>query len=294
MDKLRKKNGQFYSEKKTRYGYFHTYEEFNLDGFPRKLKLLLPLEYKISERHYPVVYMNDGNTAFDSEGLSPWSWNAHKSVSNLTKHGLIENIIIAAVYPIDRNYEYLSVKKYHEWTGEVIGGCGGLKDYAKYLACSLKPFIDRNYRTNPSSKETSIVGSSFGGIASLYISCAYSNEFGNAGVLSPAFFEILNQKIKIENNTYIKEISKAVLKTETKPILWIDWGEDEGLDEPEVSYLSRKVVKFLKTKLGFETGKNLFYFKDKFGTHDERAWEYRFKIYLETLHKIDRQHHIEN
>lgn len=231
--------------------------------------------------------MNDGNTVFDSEGLSPWSWNVHKSVNKLLKHDSIENVIIAAVYPIDRNYEYLSVKNYHEWTGEIIHGCGGLKDYAKYLAFSLKPFIDATYRTNPACAKTSIIGSSFGGIASLYISCVHSEHFGNAGVLSPAFFEILNQKVKIENNAYIKEIAKALKKSETKPLLWIDWGEDEGMDEPEVSYWSRKVVKFFKNTLGFETGKNLFYFKDKYGTHDERAWEYRFKIFLETLYKAD-------
>lgn len=287
MDPVKKKNGQSYFEKTTRYGYFHTYEEFNIDGYPRKLKLLLPPEYKSTKKHFPVVYMNDGNTVFDSEGLSPWSWNVHKSLSRLIKHNFIESVIIVAVYPIDRNYEYLSVKNYHEWTGEIVHGCGGLKDYAKYLSCSLKPFIDANYRTNPSYEKTSIVGSSFGAIASLYISCVHSDQFGHAGVLSPAFFEILNQKIRIENNAYIKEIAKAVTKTKTKPVLWIDWGEDEGLDEPEVAYLSKKVVKLFKSKLGFETGKNLFYFKDKYGTHDERAWEYRFKIFLETLYKID-------
>lgn len=286
MNLTKKKNGQKFLEKKTRYGYFHTYEEFNLDGYPRKLKLLLPIEYKNSTKHYPVVYMNDGNTVFDSEGLSPWSWNVHKSVSTLIKHNLIESVIIVAVYPIDRNYEYLSVKNYHEWTGEIVHGCGGLRDYANYLAGALKPFIDSNYRTDPSYGKTSIIGSSFGGIASLYISCVHSTQFGNAGVLSPAFFEILNQKIKIENNAYIKEIAKAVSGARNKPVLWIDWGEEEGLDEPEVAYLSRKIVKLFKSKLGFEAGKNLFYFKDNMGTHDERAWEYRFKIFLKTIYKF--------
>lgn len=287
MNQIKKKNGQYYLEKKTKYGFFHTYEDFNLDGYSRKIKLLLPEEYKNSKKHYPVVYMNDGNTVFDSEGLSPWSWNAHKTVRNLMKHNLIEPVIIVAVYPIDRNYEYLSVKKFHEWTGHIVHAGGGLQDYANYLAFSLKPFIDRSYRTLLSNEKTSIVGSSFGGLASLYISCVHNTQFGNAGVLSPAFFEILNQKIKIENNTFIKNITKSIKSAKTKPLLWIDWGEEEGLDEPEVSYLSKKVVNLFKNKLGFETGKNLFYFKDKFGTHDERAWEYRFKVFLKTLYKID-------
>ena len=287
MNLIKKKNGQYYSEKKSRYGYFHVYEDFNIDGYSRKLKLLLPHEYKTTRKHYPVVYMNDGNTAFDSEGLSPWSWNAHKTVSSLIRHNLIEPVIIVAVYPIDRNYEYLSVKQYHEWTGEIVHGGGGLIDYANYLAGSLKLFIDNSYRTITSCEKTSIVGSSFGGLASLYISCVHNTQFGNAGVLSPAFFEILNQKIKIENNTYFKEIAKALKASQKKPLLWIDWGEEEGLDEPEVSYLSKKVVKIFKNTFGFETGKNLCYFKDKYGTHDERAWEYRFKIFLKTLYKLD-------
>ncbi|HBM14945.1 MAG TPA: alpha/beta hydrolase [Lentisphaeria bacterium] len=283
---IKSRHGQNYTEKKTRYGWFHTYDEFNLDGFPRKLKILLPLDYKESTHHYPVVYMNDGNTAFNAEGLSPWSWNVHKSTSSLIKNGAIEPIIIAAVYPLDRNYEYLTVKRYHEWTGEVVHGGGGLKDYAQYLAHSLKPFIDQSYRTNHLKEKTAIVGSSFGGLASLYIAASHGDVFGMAGVFSPAFFEILNQSFRIQNNGYLRTVIKNIKAASVKPRLWIDWGEDEGLDEPEVSELSRRIVRIFKRELGYRTGQDLIYFKDSNGTHDERAWDYRFRIMLEVFYGI--------
>ena len=287
MMDLKSRHGQHYTEKKTRYGYFHTYENFNIDGFERKLKILLPAEYKETQHHYPVIYMNDGNTAFDAEGLSPWSWNVHKSTSSLIKHGAIEPVIIVAIYPIDRNYEYLSVKRYHEWTGEIIHGGGGLKDYAQYLAFSLKPFVDSCYRTIHSQDKTTIAGSSFGGLASLYVASVHNDIFGKAGVFSPAFFEILNQTIKIENNGYLKTVIKALKTATEKPKLWIDWGEDEGLDEPEVSELSRRIVRIFKKTLGYKAGHDLIYYKDSNGTHDERAWDFRFRIMLEVFYGLD-------
>jgi predicted alpha/beta superfamily hydrolase len=48
----------------------------------------------------------------------------------------------------------------------------------------LKPFVDGNYRTLPGRNDIFIMGSSMGGLISLYAVCEYPNVFGGAGCVS--------------------------------------------------------------------------------------------------------------
>ena len=59
------------------------------------------------------------------------------------------------------------------------------KQYVDFLANTLKPFIDGKYRTKKSFENTTIAGSSMGGLISLYAVIQYPQVFGNAGVFSP-------------------------------------------------------------------------------------------------------------
>jgi len=61
-------------------------------------------------------------------------------------------------------------------------------DYVDFIVNTLKPLIDRNYRTLKTPKSTSVIGSSMGGLISLYAALKYPKTFGVAGVLSPAFW----------------------------------------------------------------------------------------------------------
>jgi predicted alpha/beta superfamily hydrolase len=65
-------------------------------------------------------------------------------------------------------------------------GEGGL--YTDFLVKTLKPYIDKNYHTGRSRKNTIIAGSSMGGLISLYAILKYPKVFGGAGVFSPAFW----------------------------------------------------------------------------------------------------------
>jgi len=56
------------------------------------------------------------------------------------------------------------------------------------LAKTLKPFIDEHYRTHTKARYTTVVGSSMGGLISMYAALKYPTVFGNAGVFSPAFW----------------------------------------------------------------------------------------------------------
>jgi predicted alpha/beta superfamily hydrolase len=64
---------------------------------------------------------------------------------------------------------------------------GGEGDaYVDFLARTLKPYVDRHYRTRPDAAHTGVMGSSMGGLVSLYAALRYPGVFGRAGVFSCA------------------------------------------------------------------------------------------------------------
>jgi predicted alpha/beta superfamily hydrolase len=65
---------------------------------------------------------------------------------------------------------------------------GGKSDaYIRFIIETLKPFIDQNFRTLTDASNTGIMGSSMGGLLSMYAAVEYSEVFGKVGVFSPSF-----------------------------------------------------------------------------------------------------------
>ncbi|HEY5079836.1 MAG TPA: alpha/beta hydrolase-fold protein, partial [Opitutaceae bacterium] len=57
-------------------------------------------------------------------------------------------------------------------------------NYLRFMVEELKPAIDRKYATLPDRNHTLAMGSSMGGILSLYAICEYPEVYGRAGCLS--------------------------------------------------------------------------------------------------------------
>ncbi|HEY6852598.1 MAG TPA: alpha-amylase family glycosyl hydrolase, partial [Gemmatimonadales bacterium] len=76
---------------------------------------------------------------------------------------------------------------YSPWTNAKYGGGQG-DAYVDFLVQTLKPYVDRHYRTLPDGLHTGIAGSSMGGLISLYAALKYPDVFGRVGVFSPAFW----------------------------------------------------------------------------------------------------------
>ncbi len=79
------------------------------------------------------------------------------------------------------------MNEYNPYSSRKYGAGEGDK-YADFLVKTLKPFIDRNYRTLPGKRDTYISGSSMGGLISLYAVLKYPAIFGGAGIFSPSFW----------------------------------------------------------------------------------------------------------
>ena len=268
------------------YGYFHTFDELNLDGRPRKIHVFLPEDYKNSNERYPVIYMNDGQTAFfPNSPLHNNTWETDKVIDYLYSKGEIEPVIVVAVYPVDREYEYLSIDELHDFGRETVKS-GGICEYADYLGDELKSFIDKNYRTIPDNRKTMIIGSSFGGIAAFYTACRRWDKFGTCAAMSPSFayeYEFEDVTEDMNEHRFTKEIDSYLTKSDGKPRIWLDWG---GLEPEEYNYC-QEVLNCLIGEYNYEEGENIFYFKDENGDHSEAAWSFRLSIILKEFYNKD-------
>jgi len=270
-----------YTIKSTNYGKYHIYNNLEINSVPHKVVVYLPNGYNNKNSPYPVVYMNDGHTAFSWSRQSQWSWNSDVTVDSLISSNCITPLIVVAVYPVDRNYEYLDMKHYFDNDEQFLYKGGGLTEYSNFMAYELKLFIDNNYNTDPYPEKTTIVGSSLGGTAAFHTSCTFPRLFGNAAILSAPFF-IYNKSEKITTLSFKNEIEKVLQKSSIKPKLWIDWGKQELY----LSDIMPNVIQLLVSKFAFEINKNLFPYEDKYGTHDERAWAYRFELILKKFYSL--------
>lgn len=77
--------------------------------------------------------------------------------------------------------------EYSPWVNPSYGGGQGAS-YVAFITETLKPFIDNNYRTLPQRDHTGIMGSSMGGLISLYAAIERQDIFGKAGVFSASFW----------------------------------------------------------------------------------------------------------
>ena len=277
-------------------GFFHTYDCFQMGGAderPRKIHVFLPREYEHSGVCYPVVYMNDGDTAFFPGGLVGKSWWVAEVLTSLYDSNTICPLIVVAVCPLNRDREYTHAPLFPQWVIQQQNCCG-LETYARYLSQSVKPFIDRHYRTLPEAITTTILGSSHGGLAAFYTACCHPTCFGNIGALSPSFWVGLDTGLgmftPLERSKLLAMTAKTLRDPALKPRIWLDWGlsRDNGFHnwfiEHNATKRGREMSRLLEQKFGYIQGQNLFVYEDPQGEHTEESWSRRLPYILEAFY----------
>jgi len=231
-------------------GFVEYHRNFSGSGIKaRDIVVWLPPEYSSeSDRRYPVLYMHDGQNIVDPSTSSfQVDWQIDEAADSLIKQKLIEPLIIVGIYNTpQRNNEYSEND-----TGYA---------YMNFIVDSLKPFIDRNYRTKPDRQNTANGGGSLGGLISFILAWQYSEIFSKAFCFSPAF--------KIDRYNFVDNVlSYSGKKKEIN--LFICNGDDE-LD----TRLQTGVDEMLNalTKNGYKERTDFYYVKAKSSQHGERDW----------------------
>jgi pimeloyl-ACP methyl ester carboxylesterase len=195
------------------------YDDFHPLLVPRDVSVWLPPHYDTTttsrrnahddqqhDHHYrfSVLYCHDGQNVLDD--ASSWtgvSWRLPGALMRLSERGLLMNKNgggpataggpppIVVLLPSAEGDVLPGVKRRHLEYGSLglMTGDGPIPSlaqaHADVVATVIKPYIDRNFCTNPQC--ASAIGSSMGGQASLNLLLRHPNVFSAAACLSPYF-----------------------------------------------------------------------------------------------------------
>ncbi|MFA6127244.1 MAG: alpha/beta hydrolase-fold protein [Bacteroidales bacterium] len=148
----------------------------------RRIWLYLPPDYETSGKSYPVLYMHDGQNVFDSYTAYAGEWNVDESLNELANEGHEVPIVVA----IDNGSSH-RMDEYSPWPNNQYGGGEG-DQYIDFIVNTLKHYIDSAYRTRKDRASTGIMGSSMGGLISMYGAFKRPDIFGKAGIFSPSYW----------------------------------------------------------------------------------------------------------
>ncbi|KFF16073.1 alpha/beta hydrolase [Flavobacterium hydatis] len=213
----------------------------------KKIWLYLPENYSTSvKKKYSVIYMHDAQNLFDAKTSYAGEWNVDEKLDSLKA----QVIVVGIEHGNEKRLDELTPYK-----NEKYGG-GNADDYLDFIVKTLKPYIDKNFRTKTKAKNTIIFGSSLGGLVSYYAILKYPEIFGKAGIFSPSFW--------FSNSIYTK--TKEIPKIKTK--IYFLCGDKESDDM--VTDLN-KMERLLDTKRCY----CLHLTKTKIikgGEHNEKLW----------------------
>ncbi|MBI5608818.1 MAG: hypothetical protein HY902_08040 [Deltaproteobacteria bacterium] len=151
----------------------------------RNLYVYLPAAYfqNLAE-YFPVLYWQDGFNVFTSP-LAPFGdWKVDQISDEGMASGAVAPVIQVGVDTSDRMSEYVwaplddGTKVYPP----------KIAQYAAFLVDTVKPMIDKQFRTLPGRDHTAIGGSSLGGNASLWIAWQHWQVFGRLASFSGALW----------------------------------------------------------------------------------------------------------
>jgi predicted alpha/beta superfamily hydrolase len=263
----------------------------------RTIDILLPEEYPAyPAKRYPVLYMHDGQMLFDSSHT--WNhkeWKVDEAMRDFFRKTEKSCIVVAIHHAGQHRYaEYFPKKPF-----EALPPAGrqmvlnlASKDsnrvfprsephsdrYLKFLVEELKPMMDQTFRTLPGRENTSIAGSSMGGLISLYALCEYPKVFGAAACLSthwPGIFQNRNNPVPA---AFLRYLQKS-LPRPGRHRLYLDCGTS-GLDSLYPVH-HRKAVVICRLK-GYRSTQ----LREKIiegATHSETAWQQRMPEVLDFL-----------
>jgi predicted alpha/beta superfamily hydrolase len=233
----------------------------DIPDLDRHLTVYLPPSYGRGERHYPVLYMQDGQNLFDPEESFAGSWR----------------VDIAMDQAATRGFEGIAVGIPHAGQGRLAeyspfddaeAGPGRGREYVTYLAETIKPLVDARYRTIPERGTTCVAGSSMGGLISLFAFFARPDVFGATAAMSPSLWYTGGA------------IFDAVEAAPFRPgRIYLDVGRREGA---ETLADARRLRDLLLAK-GYRKGDQLRYVEDRAGGHEEAAWGHRLRAALPFL-----------
>ncbi|HMI07169.1 MAG TPA: alpha/beta hydrolase-fold protein [Flavobacterium sp.] len=259
---------------------------------PRNIDVWFPDGYSKNEK-YAVLYMHDGQMLFDaSTTWNKQAWEVDEVAGKLQLEKKTQKFIVVGITSISeiRHSNLFPQKPFEslsQQTQDSLYALGQDKNqplfgtkvdsdnYLKFIVKELKPFIDHTFSVKTDKANTFIVGSSMGGLISLYAICEYPDVFGGAACLSthwPGTFSVVNNPIPKAFLDYMKRNLPSPMMHK----IYFDYG-DQTLDALYEPY--QKEADLIMMAKGFD-GTNWVTKKFPGADHSEKSWEARLDVPL--------------
>ena len=239
-------------------------------GNKRDILVYLPPSYSSGNGRYPVIYMQDGQNLFDEETSFAGEWYVDETLDRLSQEG-IEAIVVGIP-----NAGPARIDEYSPYHSPAGGGMGD--PYLDFVVKRIKPLIDDTFRTRPDREHTGIIGSSMGGLISLYAFFRHPTVFGFCGAMSPALWFA---RWAIFGTIQVAPSAPGRI--------YIDAGTREEGTGPSGSRRSRRYYASVRrlhrvlARKGYRPRRELLYIEEKWAGHNEAAWARRLPDALRFL-----------
>ncbi|MDE5773856.1 MAG: hypothetical protein K2H86_05315 [Muribaculaceae bacterium] len=255
---------------------------------------LPPMYYAGGSERYPVIYMHDGQNLYDA--ATTWnhqSWEMDSVMCALLTTGEIDPAIIVGIHSSAETRvadlmpekavsgsralaETLEQVKLHGMTPRGDA-------YAAFMVETLKPVVDERYRTESDMRHTTVMGSSMGGLMSIYALCEYPAVFGNALCLSTHWIGApsVSEEFTRAMYDYLEQTLPVAepIDSEHGHRLYFDHGT-ETIDA-WYGPSEERILELVRGK-GYGEG-TLLNIVDEGAAHEERSWARRVSIPLRYL-----------
>jgi predicted alpha/beta superfamily hydrolase len=219
--------------------------------------------------------MHDGQNLFDQATSFAGEWQVDETMELLSQRGYEAIVVGLPNMGEQRLDEYSPFPQSRHSTGQ------GAK-YLDFVLRTVKPVIDQDFRTLPDRAHTGMIGSSMGGLMSLYAFFCPPQAFAFVGVMSPSLW--------FAQGRIFSYIERARF---TPGKIYLDTGTREQTrffaDRPQ---LMAKLSGYHSTVLGmydllyhkgYRPGQDLVFVEEESGVHNEAAWARRLPGALEFL-----------
>ena len=163
----------------------------------RYLRIWLPPGYDDAGnagRHFPVLYLNDGQNLFESStAFAGVEWQVDETADRLIREGAVPPMIFVGMDNTgkERIREYMPYRSMHPRMLRVQG-----RYYPDFLTKEVMPFVERNYRIATGPENTGLGGSSLGALIALYTAVARPGMIGRLLLESPSLWASGRQLVK--------------------------------------------------------------------------------------------------
>ncbi|MFY8061434.1 MAG: alpha/beta hydrolase [Arenimonas sp.] len=265
----------------------------------RDVDVWLPPGYS-EKTKYAVLYMQDGQMLFDA--AITWNkqeWRADETAARLMAEGKVRPFIIVGVHNGGprRHVEYFPQKPFEalpqDFRSQLLGmnrnpqqvlfdGEVDSDAYLKFVVEELKPYIDSHFSVYTGPEHTAVMGSSMGGLISMYAISEYPQMFGAAACVSthwPGIFTVDNNPIPQAFFDYMR----TALPDPARHRIYFDYGTGtlDALYPPLQARADAVMRERGYTDAGWQTR------RFEGAEHSEQAWAARLDIPLQFLFPPD-------